>query len=177
MLSAARKLDQVQIINRILDREGEKYTNDPDDDGGPTKWGVTLVAYRDFLGDPTATAEDVKAITRSTAANVFRSDFIEGFGFERVHDDLLYEILLDCSVNHGPRNAVIILQRAVRTRQDGSLGPVTAGHTNEIVHADLITKVLLVRAKFYADICKRKPAKLKYLNGWLEHRVFGFLPY
>ena len=53
------------LITEIMKAEGwDKYTNDPADRGGPTKWGITLKAWSEYHGLD-LTAEDIQAITYS----------------------------------------------------------------------------------------------------------------
>jgi hypothetical protein len=62
------------ITAAIISREGG-YVNDPDDLGGPTKFGVTLATAQghnlDKNGDGRVTAEDVKRLTTDDAAQIF----------------------------------------------------------------------------------------------------------
>ena len=62
------------IAEAIVAREGG-YVNDPDDPGGPTKYGVTLATLqtygRDLTGDGRITARDVQALGKAEAARIF----------------------------------------------------------------------------------------------------------
>jgi lysozyme family protein len=50
------------------------YTNHPRDPGGPTNWGITIHDARMYWR-PNATAEDVKAMPRSVAIEIYRQKY------------------------------------------------------------------------------------------------------
>ena len=64
-----------QITAAIISREGG-FVNDPDDLGGPTKYGVTLATAQqhnlDKNGDGRVTAQDVKQLTKMDAKRIFK---------------------------------------------------------------------------------------------------------
>jgi lysozyme family protein len=50
------------------------YTNHPRDPGGPTNWGITIYDARMYW-KPNATAEDVKAMPRHIAVEIYRQKY------------------------------------------------------------------------------------------------------
>jgi lysozyme family protein len=50
-------------VQYILRNEGEEFSDDPEDHGGATKWGVTLKTYRTMPGKANATVDDIKRLT------------------------------------------------------------------------------------------------------------------
>jgi len=60
-----------QLAEEIVDREGG-YVNDPDDPGGPTKYGVTIHTARalnlDVDNDGDVDIDDIKALTSARGA-------------------------------------------------------------------------------------------------------------
>ena len=53
-------------FNYLLGDEGHKFTNDPDDSGGPTKFGITKKAYEAYW-KCSATDEQIENMTEQTA--------------------------------------------------------------------------------------------------------------
>lgn len=83
--------------------EGEKFTNDPRDPGGPTKWGVTQATLSLFLGRK-ASVREVANLSLETASEIYRKkywDVIDGDHLPRGVDMLAFDI----AVNMGPGRA------------------------------------------------------------------------
>lgn len=156
-----------EIITDILKAEGwDKYTNHPADRGGPTKWGITLRAYQDFLPNNDVTVDDIKALKEVHARAFYRQKYIEGPGYDRIGSPFLIGCVVDAAVNHGPRRATKWLQRAVGTKQDGILGPNTLQAVNR--QDDIITalKFLSFRVKFYGYLVTRDTSQAVFAHGW-----------
>ncbi len=52
---------------------------------------------------------------------------------------------------------------------DGIIGPLTRKVVSLSTPDWLLARCIVRRSRFYADIIKSKPARVKYLNGWLTH--------
>jgi lysozyme family protein len=169
------------IISNIVIRESSKYTNDPTDPGGPTKFGITLKTLRGVRQNQRLTAEAVKALTRADAWVIYETNYIRAPGFDKIHSDRLARLLIDTGVLHGQRTAIKMLQRVVQVTADGKIGPKTLDavrRSNKILYHEVIKlrvnreieKVLAdVKAKFGPNV--RKTTKLKYLRGWVVGRT------
>src|SRR5690606_9651751 len=93
-----------KLITDVMRREGwDKYTNHPADRGGPTKWGITLRAWSDYLGQE-MTPADVQAITEFGARRFYEDVFFKRPKFDRL-PSRLWPVVFDCAVNHGVRAA------------------------------------------------------------------------
>lgn len=120
------------LIDGILKREGwPKYTDHPADRGGPTKGGITLRTLTAWRGRP-CTAADVAALTEEEVRAIYRRQYVEQPGFDRITDPALRELVVDAGVLHGQPTAALWLQRAVNAAAgralvavDGKAGPQT----------------------------------------------------
>lgn len=94
-----------QALAFTLQREGG-YVNDPDDPGGETNYGLSKRAYPDL---------DIHDLTLETAALVYRRDYWERPGFNRVAEvaPAVAVRLFDLGVNCGTATAAKMLQRAI----------------------------------------------------------------
>ena len=173
-----------EIITDVLKAEGwDSYTNDPADRGGPTKWGITQKAWSECIGHP-ATEQEIKDINES-AARIFYGDmYVVGPGFDRL-PHLIMPLVIDSGVNSGVRAASKWVQRAVGTKQDGWIGPITIQKSMEANHVALFLKIVSYRCKLYGRLVARDPQlkaaqnagfklQARFASGW-NNRVMSFL--
>jgi lysozyme family protein len=165
-----------EIINGVLDREGAEYTNRPSDKGGPTKYGITLPVLSEFWGRA-ATVEQLKALTRDEAYEVFEHLFVIRSGFEKLTDEHVRILMIDWAVNSSIERAIRYLQRVVNVPVDGLFGPQTINAANMMNGRILLKKLGLARQQFYIRTALAderipdglaKATNLDNLEGWLN---------
>jgi lysozyme family protein len=155
------------IIELILLHEGGKYTDDPADAGGPTRWGITipvLSAYRGYV----VSYVDIQALTRKEAADIYRQRFVRPF--DGVSESVRVNAV-DFGVNAGVRRAVLELQKTIGATVDGKLGPQTKTLSMERDWNALYTGA---RLSFYEGLILARPTDIKWRNGW-RRRALSFL--
>lgn len=157
-----------EIIEAAIIREGgEKFTNDPSDRGGATKWGITATTLGEARGlGRAATADEVKALTGAEARDIYRQRYVEAPGFTNVTDDKLRALLVDSAIQHGPGTAVQFLQRALGVKDDGILGGETLAKLGAALPQYVYREVWNERAHFYAKIVQRNANQRKFAGGW-----------
>lgn len=122
------------IISGVIERE-RGYTDNPNDPGGPTNWGITEAVARanGWMGL-------MRDLPRSIAEGIYLRRYVTtpGFNFIAAVNMRIAEELIDTGVNCGPAIPGPWLQRALNlfNRQgvdyadisvDGSIGPATVG--------------------------------------------------
>lgn len=164
--------DQVaEMIERVLVREGrDKYTNDPSDAGGPTKWGITQGALAQWRGRP-VTSFEVQTLSKDEAVAIYRRDYMAPF--EEIQDPSLRELMFDFAVNHGVSTAAKAVQTVLK-RIGYYAGDIDGGFGR--LSREALAKVQNDAALFYAVKCERleaymryagrAPANVIYLGGW-----------
>jgi lysozyme family protein len=169
-----------------LPLEGEQFTDDPDDPGGATKWGITLDEFsrssQRLLGiDPTV--ENLEVLTAAQAGIIYRNDYwnpIKGDSFEF---QPLANIVFDFYVNGGT-HATTLLQNVINTMNpsaalvvDGSIGQGTLNALASLPQSDVYNQFKQGRIGYYQDLATRKPVLGKFLKGWLNRcNTFADLP-
>lgn len=157
------------VIERILAREGG-YVDHPADRGGPTKYGITRETLEHWRGYALS-ADEVAKLTKDEAKQILRFRYIVQPGFDHIDDDRLRAIVVDTAVHSGPRQATILLQRALDVEEDGLLGPVTLNAANQLESTDLeklMVRVLTARMRFLVNLVLKSPDQLAFLSGWTE---------
>jgi len=144
-------------IRRTLEWEGG-YTNDPDDPGGETRWGISARANPDV---------DVADLTEEQAIDIYRTKY-----WLDVYDDIIAECIgakvFDLAVNMGHGPAHVCLQRALRAvgiqiKEDGVFGKITLKAVNKVSPSCLLAAMRSEAAGHYRMIGKKK-----YMRGWLN---------
>lgn len=155
------------IISGIISREGSRYTNDPVDRQGPTRWGITLATLRQYHHDDAVTAEEIMALTEHEAREIYRSMYVERPGFTQIKSDNLRAFMVDWGVNSGPRTPIKAAQKRLGITPDGILGPLTAYKINAAIAHSLYDALINDRADFYHAIVVNDPSQQRFINGWM----------
>lgn len=160
-----------EMIERVLIREGrDKYTNDPNDAGGPTRWGITQGALAKWRGRPVSAAE-VQALGKDEAVAIYRRDYMAPF--ETIADPSLLELMFDFGVNHGVKRAAEALQTVLQRigyytgNIEGDFGKMSREALAKVQNdAALFYAVKCERLEAYMRYAGRAPANVIYLGGW-----------
>ncbi len=143
-------------IKQVLLSEGG-YTNDADDPGGPTNWGITIYDARAYWRAD-ATAADVRAMPIDVAQAIYKEKYWDAIDGDELPAGVDYAVF-DYGVNSGISRAMKVLQRIIGTRADGHIGPKTMDAVKKAVPADVI-----------AALCDERLSFLQSLHTW---PVFG----
>ena len=136
-------------------------------------------------------ADDIRACTKAQAAALFRREFWDKLGCQRLPLPLGVT-LYDGAVNMGPGRAVRQLQRAMNQvgeaeldlwspiAEDGLIGPKTRELAEALAGVDLAFRAarqaLRQREAFYRDLAARRPSMKAFLQGW-RNRVGALADY
>ncbi|MFI7974193.1 glycoside hydrolase family 108 protein [Serratia marcescens] len=155
----------------VLGKEGG-YVNDPTDKGGETKYGIS--DKRDGIADGMTDVDGdgkpdtrIKDLTLGQASQIYFRDYWYP-SYCPDWPDGISLIVFDSAVQHGVKKAISLLQDAAGVAADGIVGAKTRA---AVLAADpewLLTRYLLRRARYYAEIIKSNPSQAKYLNGWFN---------
>lgn len=174
----------------ILLKEGlGTLTDNPDDKGGVTIWGITEARARaaGFTGP-------MAGMTQTAALAIYRLYYWQQPGFDRiagVFADLAC-YMLDVGINCGPHVPSAFLQRALNALSqngklyapltvDGQCGAMTRAALTAYLRARmnqngetvLLQLVKSLMAVHYLEIAEADPSQQANEFGWLSHRAFG----
>jgi len=163
----------------MLPREGgHKFTNDPDDPGGATKWGISLRTLAktndlrfDIDGDGDIDIDDIKLADHDDAYNFYFRYFFKNTNYKYICDQGVTNKIFDTAVNMGHPQANRCIQRACRAVgrylvSDGKFGPKSLNAVNDLDNARLLTAFRSEQAAVYRMIITKKPMMGKYKRGW-----------
>lgn len=168
-------IERKKILDFILGVEGG-YSNDPRDAGGETKYGIADMAdgRRDGMTDVDGDGRPdtrIAGLTLEQAQEIYVRQYVAPF------DALPWPVSLvvaDAAVQHDPRDAAKMLQRAVNAlagRQvvmvDGRIGPLTLTAMRAHRPRELAHRIITERLAHYAQ-CKSWSA---HGRGWTLRMV------
>lgn len=162
-----------EIIDAILKSEGVDFTNDPDDRGGPTKFGVTQATLSRWLGRAASIA-DVQSLDIDTARKIYARKYMDDTGYRAITNPALRFLITDSGVQHGPRRASRWIQQAVGANDDGVFGPMSRAAVASFPADVAYREVLATRCRFYGRIIARDRSQAKYALGWAR-RLAAFI--
>ena len=174
-------------ITNIIKVEGG-YTNDPNDNGGETNFGITVAVARAF-----GYTGPMESMTQQIARDIYAQRYWHAprFSDVAVVSELLAEELLDTGVNMGPATAGKFLQRALNVLNqgdktypnisvDGAVGNMTItalkaflaarGKAGEAVLFRMLNAQQSVR---YIELAESKVSQETFEYGWQLNRVGG----
>jgi lysozyme family protein len=141
------------------------YANDSADRGGETKYGISRRTYPDL---------DIQALTEGAARDIYYRDFWRATRVCELPEPLDIAAF-DSVVQHPPRVAIAMMQRALGVSDDGLIGPKTITAARIAVNRDggaaVLIDVLAGRALYFARIAYDDDSQSKFLRGWFR-RLF-----
>lgn len=154
--------------------EGEKYTDDPDDSGGPTKFGITQLMYSKFIGRM-ASEEEMKYLTKEDAGPFYEKVYWNPIQGEQIKSLPKAIAIFDSAVLYGKTRAVKMTQDALvrcdwNIKIDGVMGNETLGALNNVKTEEFISCFSNQILKRISEVICMYPKNEKYRNGW-ENRA------
>jgi len=164
------------IIKNTLAHEGG-WSDHPSDKGGATNFGITLRTYQ--LAYPNATKEDLRNLTLGEAATFYEA-YYDKFKVD-AYPESIRDIVFDLFVNHSPKTAAKIIQRALARMGapitvDGQIGPQTLSAADvAATHAPKEFRTALndTRQEHFDKLIAKDPSQAVFKKGW-KRRVDSF---
>ena len=151
------------LFERLMDHEGG-YVNHPSDPGGETMWGVTkrVAVAHGYTGA-------MRNLPKATAKRIADQSYWQAMHGDELPRAVAWQVL-DAAYNHGNRQAVKFLQRAVGASADGLIGPRTLAAVAAMDENDVLFLFLAERLEFFTNLRIWE----KFGKGWAR-RIVGNL--
>ena len=164
--------DVSKLVPKILKWEGgAKYTNDPVDKGGPTKYGITLATWKnvgyDKNGDGRIDSQDIKLLTEKDFQMVLKKNYWDKWKGDQINNQSIANLVVDWLWGSG-KWGIIYPQRALGVKDDGVVGQKTINALNSGNQEEIFKKIWKMKQQFYYNIVKNNPSQKKFLKGWLN---------
>jgi lysozyme family protein len=152
-------------ITFVLENEGG-YSNDANDPGGETNFGISKRAYPEI---------DIKNLTREGAIAIYQRDYwiFGGIDSQRIATKIFDEYVN--SKHHAIRTAQLALNYLLAgpVVADGNYGPQTESFLNAVDEDKFMDEYKARLAKMHCDDAMANPAQQGDLLGWLRRDVKG----
>ncbi|MCW8965193.1 MAG: hypothetical protein OQK82_00690 [Candidatus Pacearchaeota archaeon] len=173
------------IINGIIDREGD-FVNNPNDSGGPTRWGITQQVAREnnYIGP-------MERLPKHLAFSIYEKRYWAPLNLDAIEklSTPITQELADTAANQGVNRAARFLQRALNVLNnkatqwpdlvvDGQLGDKTIealkkylfirGIAGEVVLFNMLNSL---QGAFYIELAERREKDEEFIFGWFTGRV------
>lgn len=133
------------MLKFVLAREGG-YVNDKDDPGGETNKGITHTTYNSYRRSKGLPTRSVKYITTEELEDIYYHNYYKASGADKIENPQLALYVFDTAILHGVSDAKQMLKKS-----GGDLD-----------------KFEQLRREHYYKVVEEKPAKKKFLQGWLN---------
>ncbi len=151
----------------VLKWEGSRFTNDPDDHGGATKFGIIQREYDSFRRRRGLPARSVAFITLDEVRDIYRREY-----WDAVQGDVLPVPLdvaaFDTGVLMGVGRSIRFLQQSLRVGVDGVIGPETRAALARADAPAVAVRMADLREARLRSIVERDSTQAKFLRGWLN---------
>lgn len=160
-----------EAVEKLLAAEGGLLISDSEHGGG-ANMGVSLTVLQEYYKDPSLTLNDLIALTRDEAIEIYRTMYWNKILGDQILGRLSAIALLDQAVNRGLGGLRKQLVRTlVKHFKDDvqDIGPYDAliKRVNAIPDRVFMRRFVHDVELSYVDMAIRDPAKLKWLRGWL----------
>ena len=155
-----------KFLNYIFEVEGG-YTNDENDRGGKTTWGITEEEAREF-----GYAGDMRNLTKDFAKNIYLKKYYLGNKLDKILNDKVALSIFDWAVNSGRRGikkAQIVANKfGASLIVDGIIGNKTLEAINSINPEAFLKEYHEMQRTFYKNLAAKDSTQEDFLKGWLN---------
>ena len=150
-----------KAVNFVLKHEGG-YSNDTQDPGGETKFGISKRAYPNL---------DIKNLTRDQAIEIYKRDYWDRL--PKGITESVHGALFDCAVNTGITRAIKLLQSAIKTKPDGEWGSKSSAALAKFSNNEALLRFSTERIMFYTSISTFN----LFGSGWVSRVVSSIIEF
>jgi lysozyme family protein len=134
-----------------------------------TNRGISAPVYEQWIGRvPTET--DMRNISQSIAMAIYKAWFWDKYKLSEITDQHIATHIFDLFVNHSPRAAALIVQRAINdlkplVQEDGVFGALTRKAINDLIKINpqaLNSAIIKERKDYYNSLGQNT-----FISGWL----------
>lgn len=155
-----------KFLDYIFEVEGG-FTDDENDRGGKTTWGITEEEAREF-----GYTGDMRDFKKSDAEKIYEKVYYRGNHIDKITDDRVALSIFDWAVNSGRRGikkAQIVANKfGANLIIDGIIGNKTLEAINSINPEAFLKEYHELQRTFYKNLAAKDSTQEDFLKGWLN---------
>ena len=156
-----------KFLDYIFEVEGG-YTNDENDRGGATNFGITHDDAKKYLGY----TGDMRDFKKSDAEKIYEKVYYRGNHIDKITDDRVALSIFDWAVNSGGKGikkAQIVANKfGASLIVDGIIGNKTLEAINAIDPKMFLNEYHEMQRTFYRNLAAKDRTQEDFLKGWLN---------
>jgi peptidoglycan hydrolase-like protein with peptidoglycan-binding domain len=152
----------------VLEFEGG-FSEDPQDKGGATNYGITHSEYDTWRRKHEQEPRDIRDISRDEVKAIYHDNYWDASSCHKMIDRVAI-CVFDWSVNAGVKQGIKTLQDCLEVESDGELGPVTEAALHKAIEQPNTESLLLKNYLARRIECYRRwgvNSQSVFLKGWL----------
>ena len=151
--------------------EGTVFENDSNDNGGATKFGLTISDLQEYNLDENSDGvidwKDIQSLNVQDAAKVLKKVYWDYFKADTIVNQSMGMFLVDGGLNQGKVLISKYLQLCLGVTVDGMPGVKTIAALNNYPNQqDLFNQIYNKRKQHYDNIIAANPSQEVYRKGW-----------
>lgn len=166
-------------IDYVIENEGTEYTDDENDSGGPTRYGITQEDLSRYLGR-SASPQEVRNMDRQTAELVYLRFYWGPMHLDFLSDQKIATAVFDIGVNRGIVRGIKYAQQSYNSLAhqtassasllvvDGHIGPKTILALNGVSRKSFIQNYCKLVVAGYVAIIDNNPTQEEFRDGWMN---------
>jgi lysozyme family protein len=147
---------KISIAKTLINEGG--YVDNPNDSGGPTKYGIT---QKDMPG------VNIQDITPEQATEYYQDHYWKAL-YSQIDSQVVADKLFDMGVLFGVGEAVKLLQIVLTLTADTIFGPHTLEAVNQADPGSLLTTYKTALVNYVIGIANDRPQDRVFLTGWIR---------
>lgn len=150
------------VTKTILREGGAALTDDPDDPGGPTRYGIAQNYHAGV---------DAKTLTEEAAKAIYRKDYWDPICGDAILNQAVAEMLFDSAVNLGNGATIRLAQQGLALTASGTMDAATVTTLNMTPSNQFGAAFTIAKIARYVHLCETTPVKKKYFFGWVRRAL------
>lgn len=159
-------------LEYLFKNEGPEYVDNPNDSGGPTKFGVTQRMYSNYLGK-VVSDDEMKSLTPEDVGQFYEDKYWFPLWGERISICAIAVAMFDTSVLYGPQRAIKFAQNAIddcgmAVIADGIMGETTMELLNKMEKQEFVLEYYSQVRNRINEVCAINPKNEIFKRGWQD---------